>query len=357
MKHATISQYVPRAIFLASAILVGSACSGGGGSTDPDPVPQVTVSSVEVSATDDLIIPNQTTQATAVVKADNGSTLQRAVAWSSSDNAVASVASSGTVTGVAAGTAEITATSEGKSGRVSVTVVAPASIAADQFVLIQPGTFTMGPGGTGNPAHQVTITKSFSLQKTEVTQAEWRAVTGRSPSFFQNCDQCPVEQVSWADIQKFLKLLNAANPSAGYRLPTEAEWEYSCRAGTTGDYSGNGVVNDMGWTNANSQVPGGPQGTEDGRTWPVGQKLANQWGLFDMHGNVWEWVNDWFSATYYATSPPQDPLGPATGPTHVIRGGSWLNFPIFATSQSRAAGNELESERYKNVGFRLARAP
>ena len=341
---------------LGSVFLFAMGCGGGGGSTGPTPTPTPTAATVEVSPVEEPLVPPLTVQFTAVTKDASGATIQRPMAWSSSDTKVATVSGTGLVTAVGAGAAQISATADSKSGSAAVTVLAPVTLPAAEFILVQPGTFTMGSAGAA-PAHQVTLTKAFRLQRTEVTQAEWKAVTGKSPSFFSGCDQCPVEQVSWSDIQQFLKLLNAANPTANYRLPTEAEWEYACRAGTTSDYAGNGVLADMGWYNGNSQVPGGPQGTEDGRTWAVAGKLPNAWDFHDMHGNVWEWVNDWWSPNYYASSPGQDPPGPATGTTHVIRGGSWLNFPIFETSWSRAAGNELPTERYKNVGFRLARAP
>ena len=227
------------------------------------------------------------------------------------------------------------------------------NISASEFQLIAPGAFTMG--GPGN-AHQVALSRPFYLQKNEVTQSEWRSIVGGSPSFRAGCDQCPVEQVSWNDVRLFLQAINAGNPGLGYRLPTEAEWEYAARAGTLGSYGGSGVIDEMGWYNGNSQFPGGGTGPEDGRTWPVRQKLPNAWGLYDMHGNVFEWVSDWWSPTYYATSPATDPVGPASGTFHVTRGGSWLNYPQLATSFFRA-GEIPDSERNKNIGFRLARTP
>ena len=150
----------------------------------------------------------------------------------------------------------------------------------------------------------MTLTKAFRLQTTEVTQGQWRAVMGNNPSGFTSCgDDCPVEQVSWDDIQTFLQRLNAANPGSNYRLPTEAEWEYAVRAGTTGDYGGNGVLDDMGWYFGNS----------GNMTHRVGQKRANAWGLYDMHGNVFEWVQDWYSSSYYGVSPSTDPRGLRAG--------------------------------------------
>jgi formylglycine-generating enzyme required for sulfatase activity len=222
-------------------------------------------------------------------------------------------------------------------------------LGADQFELIPPGTFQMGAtnvGPAGLPIHQVTITKPFHIQKTEVTQAQWRAVMGTNPSRFSECGPtCPVEQVSWDDIQQFLERLNASSGGGRFRLPTEAEWEYAARAGTTGDYGSAGVLDDLGWYHGNA----------GGRTHPVGEKAPNVWGLHDMHGNVWEWVADWYSASYYAASPTSDPTGPPVGAGRVLRGGSWLYFANFARSAYRIIF--VPSYRLSDFGFRLARTP
>jgi len=198
------------------------------------------------------------------------------------------------------------------------------------------------------PVHPVSITRAFYMQKTEVTQGQWRQVMGTNPSHFSDCgDLCPVERVSWNDVQTFLAALNTMDPGKGYRLPTEAEWEYAARAGTAGDYGGTGVLDQMGWYEDNS----------GSRTHPVAQKQPNHWGLFDMHGNVWEWVQDWYSATYYQycvdNGIVNDPPGPATGTNRVLRGGSAVNGATFARSATRTFG--LPSDRYLNGGFRLAR--
>jgi len=223
----------------------------------------------------------------------------------------------------------------------------------EQFPLLLPGTFQMGDlTGSGNPdelpVHTVNLTRVFRMQKTEVTQRQWRAIMGTNPSYFSSCgDLCPVEGVSWNDIQTFLATLNARFPSGTFRLPTEAEWEYAARAGTTGDYAGTGVLDDMGWYSDNS----------GGSSHPVAQKQPNAWGLFDMHGNLYEWVADFYSPTYYAASPLNDPQGP--GPnldnTRVVRGGSWFAAASSARSPRRQfapAGN-----RYQSVGFRLVWYP
>jgi formylglycine-generating enzyme required for sulfatase activity len=253
--------------------------------------------------------------------------------------------------GIAPGTARITASSDGKQASATLTVTSGVAgpIDADlfEFALIQPGSFQMGrPTGQldEGPVHTVNITRAFYLQKTEVTQAQWRAVLGSSPSGFGTCgDACPVENVSWSVVQTFINRLNAAHPGANYRLPTEAEWEYAARAGTTGEVGGNGVLDDMGWYDGNSGR----------RTRPVGQKRANAWGLHDMHGNVGEWVQDWYGADYYRVGPANDPTGPSAGSRRVQRGGSWDLPAAYASSAARTSG--VPSEMLMRVGFRLAR--
>jgi surface protein len=224
---------------------------------------------------------------------------------------------------------------------------------AEQFALIEAGTFLMGDDDSGvareSPAHTVTLSQPFLMQKTEVTQGQWRAVMGENPSWFSACgDLCPVEWVSWDDIQLFLAALNTQDPGKSYRLPTEAEWEYAARAGTTADYGGTGVLDDMGWYSGNSAVDGVLQ------THPVARKLPNHWGLYDMHGNVLEWVQDW-SYRVYTTDGVTDPTGPETGSSRVVRGGSWLNVASYARSAYRLYS--LPSVRSGNLGFRLARTP
>jgi len=147
-----------------------------------------------------------------------------------------------------------------------------------------------------------------------VTQAQWKAVMGANASQFKEEDR-PVENVSWSDVQEFLRRLNAMNDLYRYRLPTEAEWEYAARAGSPLD-----MVADLGavaWYDGNS----------GSQTHPVGRKRANGWGLYDMLGNVWEWCADWYGKDYYASSPIDDPQGPASGNLQVVRGGSWSNGP------------------------------
>jgi hypothetical protein len=173
--------------------------------------------------------------------------------------------------------------------------------------------------------HQVTISKDFFLGTYEVTQAQYEQVMGSNPSYYQgdkvkgDSSRHPVECVSWEDAVEFCKRLSdlPEERQAGrvYRLPTEAEWEYACRAGSKtafsfGDESGS--LGDFAWFYDNSGR----------KTHPVGKKKPNAWGLYDMHGNVWEWTSDWFSADYFRESPVDDPQGPATGTHHTLRGGS-----------------------------------
>jgi formylglycine-generating enzyme required for sulfatase activity len=190
------------------------------------------------------------------------------------------------------------------------------------------------------PVHQVTIDYSFFMGKFEVTQAQWKAVMGDDPSSFKDCANCPVENVSWDDTQKFIQRLNGMNDGHTYRLPTEAEWEYACRAGTTGDYAGD--VSEMAWSAENSGH----------KPHVVGGKQPNAWGLADMHGNVWEWCQDSYHETYYGA--PTDGSAWLSGGepnARVIRSGT------FALGD----GNTRSARRYSAspgsgsslVGFRV----
>ena len=189
------------------------------------------------------------------------------------------------------------------------------------FVLIPPGEFRMGSDDKEaykdeKPVHTVRLTQAFFLGKYEVTQGQWQAVMGMNPSLFPGDANRPVEQVSWDNVQGFIRRLNAQEGGAQYRLPTEAEWEYAARAGTTTAYSFGNDARQLGeyaWYDNNA----------DGKTHPVGQKKPNAWGLHDMYGNVWEWVQDWY--TNYAAGSAVDPAGPSSGSLRVVRGGSWVN--------------------------------
>ena len=216
----------------------------------------------------------------------------------------------------------------------------------DEFVKIRPGEFDMGSdkGGASDekPVRRVRISKPFQMGKYEVTQEQWEAVMGDNPSGFEGARR-PVENVSWGDVQEFIGKLNQRNDGFEYRLPTEAEWEYAARAGTTGDYAGN--LDEMGWYGANS-------GNE---THPVGEKKPNAWGLYDMQGNVFEWVQDWYDSEYYGSrpNPDTDPTGPASGSLRVVRGGTWSYPAQYCRSAYRF--RDRPGYRFNALGFRFLR--
>jgi formylglycine-generating enzyme required for sulfatase activity len=173
-------------------------------------------------------------------------------------------------------------------------------------------------------------------------------VMGHNPSRFKKCgDTCPMEHVSWTDVQEFLRKLNQMEGTNKYRLPTEAQWEYSCRAGSTTSCYGNddSYLSKYAWYWSNSE----------GKTHPVGRKRPNAWGLYDMHGNVWEWCQDWYNENYYARSPQRDPKGPSSGSFRVLRGGSWYEDADLLNSAIRL-WNDADS-RSNMHGFRVARDP
>jgi formylglycine-generating enzyme required for sulfatase activity len=233
-----------------------------------------------------------------------------------------------------------------------------------EMVLIPPGTFQMGCSASGayacnsdeNPVHTVTLTNAFYMGRYEVTQAQWQARMGSNPSWFQSAssqvpaDQVPnrpVEQVSWNTVQGFLA-------QTGMRLPTEAEREYAYRAGTTTAF--HGYTGNLSGTNDDTSVGNiAWYGTNSNdQTRPVGGKLANGYGLYDMSGNVWEWVNDWYGSTYYSSSPQNNPTGPASGSYRVFRGGSRVSGTNDLRASDRHASSGYSSY---HVGFRVARNP
>ena len=181
------------------------------------------------------------------------------------------------------------------------------------MVYVAGGSFQMGSNEESDekPIHTVTVS-SFYMDKTEVTQAQYKKVMGKNPSKFSGCDECPVETVSWHDANEYAK-------KVGKRLPTEAEWEYAARGGSAGSptkYAGSKYINDVGWYDGNSGR----------KTHPVGQKQPNALGLYDMSGNVWEWCSDWYDDNYYKNSPKNNPKGPNSGSTRVLRGGGWYDY-------------------------------
>jgi formylglycine-generating enzyme required for sulfatase activity len=218
-----------------------------------------------------------------------------------------------------------------------------------KFVSIPSGSFMMGSNSEyqeDKPVHRVTITRPFYLQTTEVTQGQWRKVMGNNPSFFKNCgDDCPVEKVSWNDAQKFIRKLNQMERTDKYRLPSEAEWEYACRAGSITRFSfgdNESSLSEYAWYENNS----------GGKTHPVGQKRPNAWGLYDMHGNVGEWCQDWQGR--YPAGHVTDPKGGSDGKYRVRRGGSWNNPPGSFGLPSRHWSYPVYRE--VTCGFRVARA-
>ena len=294
--------------------------------------------------------------------------------------------------GTASGVPEPAAVQQG----ATLAVPAPAPTA---FVYIAPGTFMMGSPsseeGRSNDEtqHQVTLTRGFYLQTTEVTQGEWQRLMGNNPSYFANCgSDCPVEQVSWRDAVGYANALSRAEglsecydssgnlrdggnvyDCAGYRLPTEAEWEYAARAGTqTATYAGAmqilgpnnaPVLSDIAWYWGNSGVS--YSGGFDCSDWDeravttagtcgphqVATQDANAWGLHDMLGNVWEWTHDWYGE-YGGTS--TDPAGATSGSSRVYRGGSWSGAALAVRAANR---NDVPPDgRSDDLGFRLARS-
>ncbi len=249
-----------------------------------------------------------------------------------------------------------------KSGRFSSAVAIESQMKEMKFVSLPGGSFQMGCTDDSSgcdedekPVHEVTLSP-FEIMTTEVTQGMWKSVMGDNPSFFISCgESCPVESVSWDEVQGFIAKMNEKNDGYLYRLPTEAEWEYAARAGCRKNYSstdkqGNpvcsnevSVLNNSGWYDGNS---------ED-KTHPVAQKNPNQFGLYDMHGNVWEWVSDWYERDYYSKSVKKNPSGPSGGSYRVLRGGSWFYPSRYVRSGNR--GIWKPSFHSKNVGFRLAR--
>jgi formylglycine-generating enzyme required for sulfatase activity len=213
------------------------------------------------------------------------------------------------------------------------------------FVYIKPGSFLMGspldePNRSGDELqHRVTLTKGFYMQTTEVTQGQWRTIMEKNPAHFLDCgDRCPVESVSWDDVQKFIEILNQRPGTHRYRLPTEAEWEYAARAGTTGPFAGSSL-DSMAWHRDNS----------GDTTYPAGIKAPNAWALHDMHGNVSEWVQDWYED--YSAGSVIDPIGPSNAFYRVNRGGGW-NMPFFGCRSAQRIINSPGSIS-STLGFRL----
>ena len=225
-----------------------------------------------------------------------------------------------------------------------------------EMLLIPAGEFLMGSLNSDSdaeedemPQHRVRITRPFYLGKYLVTQEQWLAVMGSNPSYFKG-PKNPVENVSWNDCQQFLNKWNTKSGTGGgkFQLPTEAQWEYACRAGSTAFFCfGDDVtrLGDFAWCANNSSR----------KTHPVGQKKPNTLGFHDMHGNVWEWCQDWYDKGYYAKSPVDDPNGPVTGSGRVYRGGSW--YAPARGSRSAFRGGSRSGDGDFNLGLRVSLVP
>jgi sulfatase modifying factor 1 len=236
----------------------------------------------------------------------------------------------------------------------SAQAAAESPASTNEMVLITGGHFAMGDKDEVDaPAHDVAV-NSFYMDKYLVTQEQYQKLLGNNPSRWKG-DKNPVEQVRWSDAVRYCNKRSEAEglqpcydlqtwqcnfEASGYRLPTEAEWEYACRAGTKTPYffgSTPDKIGDYAWYEKNSR----------GRPHPVGQKKPNPWGLYDICGNVWEWCNDFYKVDYYKESPPQDPKGPKTGQTKVLRGGAWR----FSEENSRSGYRYNENPGYADVCF------
>jgi formylglycine-generating enzyme required for sulfatase activity len=215
-----------------------------------------------------------------------------------------------------------------------------------EMVSIPGGTFQMGSNGAQaesdeKPVHTVTL-DGFWMGKYEVTQRQYEAMMGGNPSYFKGPDR-PVEMVSWNDVTEFCQKISQATGKT-YSLPTEAQWEYACRAGSSGKWcfgDSENLLGDYGWHTANS----------GSQTHDVGGKKPNVWGLYDMHGNVWEWCADWYAP--YSAGAVSNPAGPANSGSRVIRGGDWGLDPESCRSADRYG--IPPAYRYHDIGFRLSR--
>ncbi len=227
-----------------------------------------------------------------------------------------------------------------------------------KMIYISPGTFKMGSPFSEQGRyddelrHTVTLTKGFYMGAAEVTQEQWKKIMGNNPSTFKNCgSDCPVEQVSWNDCQEFILHLNRHEKTRRFRLPTEAEWEYACRAGSGLAFANGDITETKCGYDPNLDTIGWYCGNTEEKTQPVAKKGPNAWGLYDMHGNVWEWCQDWYGE--YKLGHVADPKGPASGSGRVFRGGGWgLNA---RTCRSAFRDKYAPDLKCKFLGFRLAR--
>jgi formylglycine-generating enzyme required for sulfatase activity len=293
--------------------------------------------SLNKSETELLIGESETLYATIIPKNAN-----KSVNWESSNPNVASV-NNGKVTAVTIGKTTITVTT--KNGNHSVSCIVTVIQAIEpEMVKVESGTFLMGCtdddcsiDGREEPTHYVTL-NSFNIAKYPVTQKEWIALMGENPSYNKTNDSLPVEMVTWSDIQQYIKKLNMIT-GKGYRLPTEAEWEYAARGGKSNNnysFSGSNDVNEVAWIN--------------GHTYPVGLKKPNELGIYDMSGNVFEYCSDWYGL--YSEEHLTNPQGSTEGFGKVIRGGNFGNTALYARVSYRMFNSYLNYGS-SNTGFRL----
>ena len=214
-----------------------------------------------------------------------------------------------------------------------------------EMVAVDGGSFNMGSNegdADEKPIHTVTVS-SFKIGKYEITQAQWKAVMKTNPSYRSGCSTCPVETVSFTEIQDFIEELNYKTGKK-YRLPTEAEWEFAARGGNNSNnysYSGSSTLSKVAWAKENSES----------KTHPVGELRPNELGLYDMAGNVWEWCSDWYGEDYYSNSPSNNPKGPVSGINRVLRGGSGTDSATYC----RVARRDNFDPAYRHIltGFRV----
>jgi formylglycine-generating enzyme required for sulfatase activity len=285
------------------------------------------------------------------------------------DNRIAKITGTSHIhTGLVNGTsyyyAVVSLSEEGEESRISGEISAKPSADMGTFTnslgmtfkQIPAANFVMGscekePGRDGDETqHEVIITNPFYIQTTEVTQGQWKALMGTNPSYAASCgDECPVENVSWFMVHQFIEELNRMENAYTYRLPTEAEWEYAARGKNSFSFA-NGEITDINCgDDPNLRMMGWYCGNSENKLHPVAQKNPNIWGLYDMHGNVWEWCEDWYGE--YPKEAVTDPVGPDTGTYHVKRGGCFSAYARNCRSASRYYG--LPSSTSDNIGFRL----
>ncbi|MCL2291403.1 MAG: SUMF1/EgtB/PvdO family nonheme iron enzyme [Bacteroidetes bacterium] len=283
-----------------------------------------------------------------------GDAVNKSIKWNSDNSSVATVNDRGVVTARGAGTAKITVTTVDGGHQATCVVTVAADPEPPVIVMIEVKTnafFYMGctdgecpTDGRESPTHYVQLTKDYQIAKYPVTQKEWVAVMRYNPSHFQGNDLLPVENVTWAEVEEFLEKLNAIT-GKNYRLATEAEWEFAARGGKQTEkfkFSGSNDLNDVAWH----------QGNSGGRTHPVGLKKANELGIHDMSGNVWEWCSDLYGAYPMADITQVDPTGPTIGGYRVARGGSWKDFEVSCRVSARYEPRAVNHTTH--LGFRLA---